>query len=167
MSGRGLTPPRHTQDRAAAAAADASAALAAAGANTTAAAEALALAQNALPAAGGVVTGLVHHVQLQAAIGPDLPSTGTATLDFEGPMLVSTAPLTGAVTFAATNVGAGRTVTVRVVNGATERALTFPAAWCIASKPDNIAANAVGVLTLTAFGATDADVVGAWVAVPP
>lgn len=115
---------------------------------------------------GGTVTGAVD---LQGAVrttpGSDLGTTGTLTLDMSGASLRSTGVLSGDVTFASSNRAAGRSVTVRVRNGGTERDVTFPGGWrFVGAKPTSIAEDAVAILTLTAFGTADADVVAAWAA---
>jgi len=113
---------------------------------------------------GAVFTG---EVELQAAIRttPDtsLGTTGTLTLDVAAASLYDAGPLTGDITFASSNLVAGRSVTARIVNGATLRTLAFPAGWVfVGAKPADIAASKTGILTATAFGTTDADVVAAW-----
>jgi hypothetical protein len=92
-----------------------------------------------------------------------LGTTGTINIDFAGAAHRTQAALTGNITYTASNYAAGRTVTIRVTNGSTQRTLTFPAGWrFIGVKPANIAANKVGVLTVTSFGTTEADCVAAW-----
>ena len=111
-------------------------------------------------AAGGEIQGLVRVTP-----GADLGTTGTLTLDMSGASMRSTGTLTGDVAFAASNRAAGRSVTLRVVNGATERTLSFPAGWTfVGAKPTAIAASKTGILPITAFGDADADVVAAWAA---
>jgi len=117
-----------------------------------------------LPLAGGTVTGAVDlQGQVRTTPGSNLGTSGTLTLDLSGASLRSTGALTGNITFATSNRAAGRSVTVRVVNGATLRTLTFPGDWVfVGAKPADIAADAVGILTITAFGTADSDVVAAW-----
>ncbi len=113
---------------------------------------------------GGTVTGAVDlQGQVRTSPGSDLGTTGTLTLDLNSASLRSTGALTGNITFATSNWAAGRSVTVRVVNGSTLRTLTFPSGWkFVGAKPADIAASKVGVLTITAFGTADSDVVAAW-----
>ncbi len=67
------------------------------------------------------------------------------------------------LTTASGSLANGRTLVLRLVNDATQRTLTFPTDWkFLGTKPANIAASKVGVLSLTAFGATNADVVAAY-----
>jgi hypothetical protein len=74
-----------------------------------------------------------------------------------------TISLTGNLTFTTSNRANGRTVTIRLVCDSTQRTLTFPTDWkFVGSKPANIAASKVAVLSLTFFGATDADCIGAY-----
>jgi hypothetical protein len=92
-----------------------------------------------------------------------LATTGTVNIDFAGASYRTQAELTGAVTYTASNYAAGRSVTIRVTNGATLRTLTFPASWkFVGAKPADIAASKVGILTVTSFGTTEADCVAAW-----
>jgi hypothetical protein len=67
-------------------------------------------------------------------------------------------------TFTTTNLGNGRSASVRVVCDGTTRTLTFPGTWTWlgSGPPADLAANDVGYLSITAYGATDADVVAAW-----
>lgn len=62
-----------------------------------------------------------------------------------------------------TGYAAGNTITVRITAGAALRTLTFPAWVFVGSKPASIAANKIGVLTVTSFGTTAADCVASWV----
>jgi hypothetical protein len=92
-----------------------------------------------------------------------LATTGSVALDFAGADFRTQAALTGDITYTASNYAAGRSMTIRVTNGATLRTLTFPAGWVfVGAKPTNIAASKVGILTLTSFGTVEADVVAAW-----
>ena len=67
-------------------------------------------------------------------------------------------------TFTTSNLGNGRSASVRVVCDGTTRTLTFPGTWTWlgSGPPADLAANDVGYLSITAYGATDADVVAAW-----
>jgi len=68
-------------------------------------------------------------------------------------------------TFSTSNLGNGRSASVRVVCDGTTRNLTFPGGWTWLGSgvpPTSLAANDVGYLSITAYGATDADVVAAW-----
>jgi hypothetical protein len=68
-------------------------------------------------------------------------------------------------TFTTANLGNGRSASVRVVCDGTTRNLFFPAGWTWLGSgvpPTSLAANDVGYLSITAYGATDADVVAAW-----
>lgn len=78
-----------------------------------------------------------------------------------------TVALTGNITYATTNLGAGRSVTVKLLGDGTARTLTFPA-WIFlgAVAPTTLATNKTAVLTVTAFGSTDATCVAAYAAEP-
>lgn len=68
-------------------------------------------------------------------------------------------------TFTTSNLGNGRSASVRVICDGTTRTLTFPGGWTWLGSgvpPTSLAANDVGYLSITAYGATDADVVAAW-----
>jgi hypothetical protein len=92
-----------------------------------------------------------------ATVGSD-----TVDLDF-ATNKVLTRSATGAVTFTGSNYTEGRSVTVRIVAGASNRNLTFPAAWrFVSNKPTSILADKVGVLAVTSFGTTAGDAVAAF-----
>ncbi|MBD1876247.1 hypothetical protein H6F75_22430 [Nodosilinea sp. FACHB-131] len=74
-----------------------------------------------------------------------------------------TISLTGNIAFTSSNRGTGRQVVIRLLCDATQRTLSFPADWrFLGSKPANIAALKVGVLSLTFFGENDSDGIAAW-----
>jgi hypothetical protein len=74
-----------------------------------------------------------------------------------------TIALTGNLTLTSSNRATGRTVALRIICDATLRNLTFPAGWIfLGTKPSDIAASKIGVLSLTFFGANDTDCVAAW-----
>jgi len=106
---------------------------------------------------------------LEAAVdnaGPAFDTAGsdTVNLNFDKERILTRAAA-GAVTFTGSNYTAGRSVTVRVVAGASSRDLTFPADWKFVSfKPATLAANKTGVLAVTAFGSSAAECVAAWAA---
>jgi hypothetical protein len=90
--------------------------------------------------------------------------SNTVAMDFTTDKVI-TRTATGAVTFTGTNYTAGRSVTVRIVPGASSRTISFPSGWKFVSfKPTSIAANKVGVLAVTSFGTAEADCVAAWAA---
>jgi hypothetical protein len=72
---------------------------------------------------------------------------------------------TGTVTFTGSNYTAGKSATVRINPGGGARSLVFPAGWRFVSfKPTSLAANKIGVLTVTAFSTSEAGVVAAFAA---
>ena len=95
-----------------------------------------------------------------------LTTGGAITIDTD-PILpiYNSVTLNAAATFSTTNLGVGRSASIRVVCDGTTRALTFPGTWTWmgTSPPASLAANDVGWLSIIAFGATDADVVAAWI----
>ena len=97
-------------------------------------------------------------------VATDSTSSGTVTLDFDGGQLIQlTSALGGDITFAASNMAAGKVLSVKMVNGGSSRTLTFPTNWkFVGAKPTTIAASKTAVLALTAYGTAEADVVAAW-----
>lgn len=76
-----------------------------------------------------------------------------------------TISLTGNLTLTSlTNQAAGKSLTIRLIADGSLRTLTFPANWKFlgVGRPASIAASKTAILTLTAFGATDADVLAAY-----
>jgi len=74
-----------------------------------------------------------------------------------------TISLTGNLELTTSNLANGRTLVLRLVNDATQRNLTFPTDWkFLGTKPANIAVSKTAVLSITAFGTTNADVVAAY-----
>jgi hypothetical protein len=121
------------------------------------------LTANGSGGASFTATLTVFEGQIQTTPGTNLSTTGTLTLDFSGASLLSTGTLTGNITFATSNLAAGRSVTVRVVNGSTLRTVNFPTNWVfVGPKPTDILGSKTAILTATAFGTADADVVAAW-----
>jgi hypothetical protein len=86
------------------------------------------------------------------------------TLDFAAlDKQMNTISLTGDLELLTSNLANSREVRLRLVNDATERTLTFPADWkFVGTKPATIAASKVAILSLGAFGTTNADVVAAY-----
>jgi uncharacterized delta-60 repeat protein len=95
----------------------------------------------------------------------ELATTGTVDVDFSGATLSKQGNLTGDVTYTGSNYLPGSTVTIRVVNGSTERIVTFPTDWVFVGEvPTTLGANKTAVLTVTSFGTTESDCVAAWAA---
>lgn len=70
---------------------------------------------------------------------------------------------TGTVTFSGSSFEPGFSAAIRVVAGADDRDLTFPAGFkFISFKPTEITAGKVGVLALASFGTSEDDVVAAF-----
>jgi hypothetical protein len=73
-----------------------------------------------------------------------------------------TITLTGDVTFTTSNRAAERTVTLRIIGDSSERTLTFPSWVFVGTEPATIAADKTAILTLTAFGTADTDIIAAY-----
>lgn len=109
-----------------------------------------------------------RYAPLTPTVGSSLGTTGTVNLDLSTLNgTYQTQALTGNITYTTSNLVAGRSVTLKI-SAAAQRTFTFPAGWVFlgAAAPANIAAGKTAVLTLTAFGTTDADVVAAYSAQP-
>lgn len=87
------------------------------------------------------------------------------TLDFNPEDLPrKTLALTGDVQFITTNLSPGCALSLRITCDATLRTLTFPVGWSFlgAAAPASLAANKVGVLSLTSYGTTDAEIIATY-----
>jgi len=89
------------------------------------------------------------------------------TLDFNHASNFHTITLTGAVTFASSNLAAMREKIVRVIGDGSNRVLTFPATWKfvgigVVAGAVTLAANKVAIFSAKSFGTDDADVVAAY-----
>jgi len=65
-------------------------------------------------------------------------------------------------TFTTSSRGSGRSKTIRIITDSTLRTLTFPAWIFVGTKPADQAASKTGILTITAFGTADTDIVAAY-----
>jgi hypothetical protein len=101
-------------------------------------------------------------------VGTSLGTTGTIDLDMSALNgTYQSIALSGNPTFTTSNRAAGRTVTVKLAAGGSSRTLAFPG-WTFvgAAAPSTLAANKVGVFTVTMFDTTDAAAVCAYAAQP-
>lgn len=73
-----------------------------------------------------------------------------------------TLSLTGNVTFTTSNRAASSSVSIKILCDATPRTFTFPAWKFMGTAPTGIAAGKTGILSITAFGTADTDVVAAY-----
>jgi hypothetical protein len=106
---------------------------------------------------GASFTGEVSATSFRGSVGTTTTSLNFSTQTFK------TITLSTTTTFTASNYAAGRTVTVRVNPGASTRTIGFPSGWVfVGTKPTSIAANKIGILTITSFGTTEAECVAAW-----
>ena len=96
-----------------------------------------------------------------------LTYAGTTNIDLDGDGF-QTVTLTGVITFTTSNRAAGRSKTIRIIGDTSSRALTWPAGWTWvgAAAPTALAANKDAILTITAFGTADTDIVAAYAVEP-
>lgn len=115
--------------------------------------------------AGSTMTGPLVYTKLIPGITA-LVYAASVDLDFDETDF-QTLSLTGNVTFTTSNLAAGRTVTLKILSDASIRTFTFPA-WIFVgtAAPASIAASKTAILSLTAFGATDASTVAAYAEQP-
>jgi hypothetical protein len=111
----------------------------------------------------GTVTTSAAGLQPASGYGT-ITYAAQVTLDFAArDKTMNTISLTGALELLSSNLANGREVRLRLVCDATQRTLTFPTDWkFVGTKPANLAASKVAVLSLAAFGTTNADVVAAY-----
>lgn len=97
----------------------------------------------------------------------DLTYAASVALDFAGDGY-RTLALTGDVTFTSSNRAPARAVAIRIIGDTVERTLTLNEAWkwLGAVKPTVLGAGKVTVLSLTAFGVNEGDVLAAYVVEP-
>lgn len=79
-----------------------------------------------------------------------------------------TLTLDGNVEFTTANRGAGKSISIRIDADEANRNFTFPAGWTWLGigAPASITANKTAVLTVTCFGAADADIIAAYAVEP-
>lgn len=95
-----------------------------------------------------------------------LTHAGTVTLDFDATTTVNSISLTGAVTFALSNLATNRTYRLRIANPqATNCTVTLPSNTStnfLGGAPTTITAGKVAMWSLESWGAANADVISAW-----
>ena len=115
-----------------------------------------------LTSSTSTVSGILTSKNVAINVNTLATATGTQNLDFtsEGYLTHS---ITGNITYTASNYAAGKSLSVRITSDATQRNLTFPASWVfVGSKPTAIAASKKAILSVTSFGATEAETVAAY-----
>lgn len=105
--------------------------------------------------------------QLKIPSIANLVYAASTAIDFNGADF-RTISLTGDITFTTSNLGVGKTTTLKILADASLRNFTFPAGWVFvgSAAPASIAANKTAILSLTSFGATDAGVIAAYAVQP-
>ncbi len=121
----------------------------------------------AIPEATTSTAGLLSAVDKTKLDGSTATLTYAATLALDfSPALppVKSVVLTGNVTFTSANLASGRGISLRIDPGASIRTFTFPLSWRFvgSTAPISIAASKLGILSLTAFGTADSDVIAAY-----
>lgn len=117
-----------------------------------------------LTTAGGIYSAKAIVANRWETITGTLTYSATPSVDFTATGL-RTISLTGNAAFAASsNIASGRSQVIRIICDASTRTLSFPAGWKFlgASAPTSIASGKTAVLSLTAFGATDSDVIASY-----
>lgn len=114
----------------------------------------------------------VNFLQVQGGFSYDrisgaitaLAYASSKTLDFNAGTTDQSITLAGNLTLASTNLGAGRSITLRIIADGSPRTLSFPAGWIFlnAPAPSTIAASKTAVLTMKSYSTTDASVVAAY-----
>lgn len=141
-----------------------------------------------LPSGGGGSTDLGYTAStrlLTSSTGADVtlplattsdaglqPASGYGTISYAAQVTLDFAALagqmnsislTGDLELLSSNLANAQEVRLRLVCDATQRTLTFPTDWkFVGTKPANLAASKVAILSLAAFGTTNADVVAAY-----
>lgn len=106
------------------------------------------------------ITGFVN-AKNYVGVNSTLTFAATTNIDFDG-ALYQNVSLTGNITFTTSNRVAGKMATVRIIADGSTRTFTFPAWKFMGAIPANIAANKTAILSLTAFGSAETDVVAAY-----
>ncbi len=73
-----------------------------------------------------------------------------------------TISITTNTTFTTSNRASGRTKTIRIINDSTVHTLTFPGWGFVGTKPIDIDISKRAILTITAFGTDDSDIISAY-----
>lgn len=133
----------------------------------TGTAEATTGGAGSLTTAGGIYAAKAVVANRYESQHSTLTYSATTNLDFTTTSF-RTLTLSGDVTFTTSNLAAGRTYVVRILPGASSRNLTFPAGWVFlgSAAPSSVAANKTAVLSLTAFGTANTDVVASYAVQP-
>lgn len=88
-------------------------------------------------------------------------TTTTVALDLSSNEF-QTISISADTTFTTSNRASGRSKTVRIITDSTLRTLAFPAWVFVGVEPINQSASKTGILTITAFGTNDTDIVAAY-----
>lgn len=114
--------------------------------------------------AGDTMTGdltMSGNAVVGAAAGHSTSQTvsGATSIDLNGDYV--THELDGAVDYSTSNRAAGRNTVVRILPGSSARGLTVPSGWTWLGEtpPAELSANTLYILSLTAFGPNESDVV--------
>jgi hypothetical protein len=110
-----------------------------------------------------IVMARVRKEFIPQIVSDEIVTTGTVNIDFESTPFRNIGPLTGDIVFTTSNRSIGKAISLRIQNGGTLRTFTFPS-WVFlgVGAPANIAANKMGILSLSCFGPEDTDIVAAY-----
>lgn len=121
--------------------------------------------------------GVQGNTGAQGATGPAAPPDSLSTiayaasvsLDFSsGLSNYRTISLAGNLAITTVNLAAARTISLRIICDSLTRSITVPSGWTFlgSSFPGSIQANKTAILSLTAFGISDSDVIAAYASQP-
>lgn len=118
---------------------------------------------NAMVATNGITGATVTATKAFQSYQGTLTHAGSMALDFDATTTVNQISLTGAVTFTTSNLATNRNYRLLIKNvQATNCTPTFPSWKFLGGAPSTITAGQWGMLSLEAWGTTDASVVAAY-----
>lgn len=113
-----------------------------------------------------IPAGIVAYIEEEDLTTSTIPYNSTIFLDLRGTDYQSV-NLDGDITFATQHHRPGRTIVIRIRNlsGTVSRNISFPSSWIFLGsmgKPSSIAPSRTGILSITSFDFSDADIIAAW-----
>ena len=105
----------------------------------------------------GILTAPNFYVQTSTA------ASNTIDINFDDIFAYVSRGVTGDLVFTGSNYLAGGIKSARLVNGGTQRNVSFPAGWVfVGVKPTTLAANKTAIFTVTSFATTEGECVASW-----